>query len=211
MPREKLEDRTKKVRKTTGGNAKMDQTWMAEVSEAGELHHADISNKPEGFLYDVTWQWDGYADEVNIDFFESFRRPNNRKCTGTAYIRDETGMYIVDPEWQRLTRPCFGTVVNGTVVCQAHGARIPHVKAAAEKVLAEASEVVAMRLVGLTGPKDELEVPVDQKVRLGAANSVLDRVGIKGGSTLEVEAPGFKKVLDKLFSDDSPEQEPKDG
>lgn len=179
----------------TGGNTKPDQIWLAEV--AAELHEPDISNRPHSFLYDVQYQWEGYCDELNLEFFESFRR-GTRECTGTAYVRDETGMYVIDPDWNKLRRPCLAPPMNGSKVCQAHGGKIPGVKAAAERALAEASEVVALRLLDLTGPEIE-----DVKTRLAAINSVLDRVGIKGGVDIEVQLPGYKKVMADLFGDDS--------
>lgn len=185
-------------KKTTGGNTKADQAWIAELAD--ELHPVDTEVRPDGFLWDVSLQWEGYADEVNVDFFLSFLRwPDQRRCNGTAYVRDERGGYIVDCEWTRITRPCLKLPAKGGVVCHAHGASIPVVKAAAERVLATAAEVVAIRLVGLTGTMDEISQAIDHKVRLAAANSVLDRVGIKGGTTVEVQLPGYKKVLSDMF------------
>jgi len=43
-------------------------------------------------------------------------------------------------------------------------------------------------------------------VRVAAANSVLDRTGIKAGSEVEVTIPGYRRVLEKLFADDAPEE-----
>lgn len=187
-------------KKQSGGNTKPDAAWIAEVAD--ELHEPNEDERPEGFLWDVLYQWEGYADELNIEFFESFLRfPNQRRCNGTAYVRDHRGGYVIDCEWKRITRPCLALPAKGAVVCHAHGAQIPVVKAAAERVLATAAEVVAIRLVGLTGTIDEINQAIDHKVRLAAANSVLDRVGIKGGSTVEVTLPGYKKVLSDMFGD----------
>lgn len=198
--------------KITGGNTKPDQAWLEAVAD--ELHEPDESQRPPGFLYDVHYQWEGLNEELNLEFFESFRnvgpktRPEDvRKCNGTAYVRDPSGMYVVDADWQRLTRPCLGRPGRGTVVCHAHGSKIPVVKEAAQRALAHASEVVALRLIGLTAPLDELKTPIDHGDRIKAANSVLDRAGVKGDVTVEIKAPGFKAVLEKLFSDDSGEDE----
>jgi hypothetical protein len=114
---------------------------------------------------------------------------------------------IVDRNWQRLVRPCLATPIKGGSVCQSHGGRLVQVKAAAERVIAQASEIVALRLVGLTAAQDENKVFIDHKVRLGAANSVLDRAGVKGGVAAEENSiPGYRKVLDALFADDSAEE-----
>lgn len=181
-------------KKTTGGNTRPDAAWLEEVK--AELHDPIEAERPPQFLYRVNYQWEGFADELNLEFFESFRRPmpDDRKCNGTAYVRDATGMYVIDCEWQRLTRPCLNRPGKGTNVCHAHGSQIPVVKAAAERALAEAAEAVAFRLIGLT---DKAE---DEKVRLAAMNSVLDRAGIKGGMQVEITTPGYQRVLDKMFS-----------
>jgi hypothetical protein len=200
------EKKLKAGKVATGGNRSCDQAWIEEVR--AELHEPDEAYRPEGFDYKVTLQWDGDMEEVNPDFFKGFGRlsRSGEKCTGISFIRDETGMYIVDANWNRLIRPCLAVPIRGGKVCQTHGGRLVQVKAAAEAVLQNAAEIVALRLVGLTKSEDDQNVFIDHKVRLGAANSVLDRVGIKGGaSEIEVTLPGYKKVLDALFTDDSAE------
>jgi len=203
------EERKKRAREgpkvESGGNTRPDAAWVEEVLANGELHTPDESTRPPGFLYDTLYQWDGYADEVNVEFFESFWRgkPTDTRCTGTAYIRDMRGSYIVDCEWERLRRPCLSRPSKGTVVCHAHGAKIPVVRAAAQRALAEAAEIVALRLIGMTAPIDEISIPIAHKDRIAASNSVLDRAGVKGGVEVEITTPGFKKVMDAMFGDDS--------
>jgi hypothetical protein len=191
----------------TGGNGKADSAWIAEMEELGELHEPNMDEKPDNFYWEPILQWDYLQDDLNPEFFEFYRLPSNdpagpRKCTGTAYIRDRRGGYVIDAEWNRLTRQCIGRPGRGTTVCQAHGAKIPTVKAAAVQRLAEASEMVAMRLIGLTGYADEMLNPIDHKDRIAASNSVLDRVGIKTGVEIEVITPGFKNVLDRMFTEE---------
>lgn len=198
-------DDRKPSKVTEGGNTRPDAAWIEEVK--AELHPPDESMRPAGFLYDVHYQWEGLLEDLNIEFFESFRRmakggEEPRRCNGTAYVRDASGMYVVDAEWARLTRPCLSRPARGTVVCHAHGSNIPQVKAAAQRVLDQASEIVALRLVGMTKPSEF----VDAKISLAAMNSVLDRAGIRGGTQIEITGTGFEKVLGDLFKD-----EPTDG
>lgn len=207
MPSANLEARAKRARegpkKTTGGNTIPDREWLAACIEAGEITKITPRDRPAGVVDDVMYVWEGYADELNIDFFESFRRPRadgqDRRCNGTAYVRDERGGYVLDVEWNRIRRPCLSHPARGTIVCHAHGAKIPAVKAKAQQVLAEASEAVALRLVGLTLTADEDGDAIEHKVRLAAMNSVLDRAGIKGGVEVEVTLPGYKKIMSQLF------------
>lgn len=181
------------------GNTKPDISWLDEALEAGRLFAVEKEDRPKDCLFEFNYQWDGDAGEVDLDWFEPFRRSATRKCSGTAYIRDETGMYIADNEWQRLTRPCLSLPMKGGPVCHAHGANIPVVIAAAKRRLAEAAEVAAMRLVQLTGPRDEENIRVRPQDRITAIGSVLDRVGVKGGLEVDVKATGFQKVLSDLF------------
>lgn len=191
----------RKPKLTSGGNSKSDQAWLLAVKD--DLLEVGDDDKPKGFLYDVKLMWNATIDEIEPAFWDEWMRGGERRCTGPAYIRDERGGYVVDSEWVRLRRPCTAAPAVGAAVCYKHGAQIPHIISAARQRLAEAAEIVAMRLVGLTDTRDEEGVIVDHKNRIAAANSVLDRAGIKGGSEVEVTIPGYKRVLEDLFSDDS--------
>jgi hypothetical protein len=185
-------------------NTKPDVDWLDKELAAERLYAVEKEDRPADVLFEFNYQWDGYAGELDEDWFENFRR-SERKCTGTAYIRDETGMYIADNDWQRLTRPCLSLPMKGGPVCHAHGAKIPQVVAAAQRRLAEASEVAALRLIGLTGVRDEENVRVRPQDRIAAIGSVLDRAGVKGGVEVDVKATGFQKVLADLFGAEEPD------
>jgi hypothetical protein len=188
----------KKAKVERNGNTKPDAAWLDHVAD--QLFLPEESERPDGFLYDIHYQWDGYADDLDISFFEQFRRnPALPFCNGTAYVRDESGMYVIDNDWERLRRPCLGRVGKGTTVCHAHGSKIPVVLAAAKARLANASDVVAQRLINLTATTDELNRLVRPQDRLVAIQAVLDRAGIKGGVEVELTGTGFERVLGDLF------------
>ena len=179
-------------------NTKPDIHWLDEQLDNGLLFAVEKEDRPEDVLFEFNYQWDGYAAELDEDWFLRYRR-DKRECNGTAYIRDETGMYIADNDWQRLTRPCLSIPMRGGPVCHAHGAKIPQVVAAAQRRLQEASEIVALRLIGLTASRDEEGFKVRSQDRIAAIGSVLDRAGVKGGTELEITATGFQGVLADLF------------
>jgi hypothetical protein len=191
------------------GNSRPDREWLAAL-EAGDLLEFPTNPQtgkpqlPDGIYWDVKYQFQGLAEEVDPAFFEEFRR-SQRQCTGVAYIRDERGGYILDLEGVRLQRPCLGMPLNGSMVCQKHGGQLGHVKRAAEERLSNAAEKAATTLIILTDSRDEEGELVNQGVRVKAANSVLDRVGIKAGSAVEIELPGYKKVMDSLFGGEEDE------
>jgi hypothetical protein len=204
---------TQETKKTAQGNSKPDQAWLAALDEGDLLEFPiDPATKkyltPDECYWDVKFQFQGLAEEVDPEFFEDFRRGDKtRKCTGLAYVRDERGGYIIDLEGIRLQRPCLQTPMNGSMVCQKHGGQLGHVKRAAENRLTHAAEKAATTLITLTDTRDEEGELVEQSVRIKAANSVLDRVGIKAGQTIEMDMPGFKNVMDRLFTGSSGEGE----
>lgn len=199
---------TQTTKVATAGNSKPDQEWIEAIGEdLVELPRNPSTGKPikiDDVPWDVSLQFQGYADEVEPAFFEAFRR-GDRQCTGIAYIRDERGGYIIDLDHIRLQRPCLAMPMNGMSVCAKHGGQLGHVRAAAERRLTHAAEKAASTLIVLTDLRDEAGELVDQSVRVKAANSVLDRVGIKPGATVEIEIPGYKRVLDALFGGDDGE------
>lgn len=189
---------------TTGqGNTKSDVIWLDAALEQGLLYSVTKDDRPKDSWFEFNYQWDGYASELDETWYEPYYRSKERRCTGTAYIRDETGMYIADNDWQRLTRPCLSLPIRGGVVCHAHGAKIPVVVAAAARRLAEASEVTALKLIGMTNVRDEEQIRIRPQDRIIAMNSVLDRAGVKSAIELEVSASGFQQVLTDLFGTES--------
>ena len=194
----------RQTKRVTNGNSACDQAWMAD--EAESLREIDPDEVPGDVAswWDIKYIWDGEQEEINPEFWEEWQR-YARRCSGQAYIRDERGGYIMDREWRRLTRPCLVPPIQGGSVCSKHGGEIGHIKNAAQNRLGMAAEKAANTLIKMTDPRDEIGEPVDQRVRVAAANSVLDRTGIKVGSEVEVPIPGYRRVLEKLFSDDGPE------
>lgn len=187
-------------KKSTGGNCKPDREWIAEMHEDLE----EISKEQLKALdipWDVQVRFNGYAEEVNPEFFEAFRR-GDRRCSGAAYVRDDRGGYIIDLDAVRIMRPCLMSPRYGSNVCPKHGGEIGHVKKAAQVRLAMASDNAAATLVNLSRPTDELGNVVEQAQRIKAASNVLDRVGIRAGVEVEVTAPAYQQIMDGLFSDD---------
>lgn len=191
-------------------NIKPDVHWLDAQLEAGLLFAVEEEDRPPDCLYEFNYQWDLTAAEVDLDFFEPYFRSAERRCNGTAYIRDEAGMAVADIEWNRLTRPCLALPARGTTVCHSHGAQIPQVIAAAKRRLEQASDLVAMRLVGMTAVRDEEGMRIRAQDRIAAMASVLDRAGIKAGQEIEVKASGFQNVLADLFGQDQEDGNAKD-
>lgn len=197
----RMTEEGQKTKVASGGNSVCDQAFLSDEAES----LLPLTNKPDDFPWDVELQWQGHVDELDPEYWNQFRR-GTRECSGISYVRDARGGYIVDLELIRLQRPCLAAPLNGAQICQKHGGQVASVREAAQRRLSHAAEKAANTLITLTDPKDELGEPVEQNVRVKAANSVLDRAGVKAGVDLEVTIPGYKDVLQQMFGDDNEEQ-----
>jgi len=193
------------TKRITGGNSICDRAWMeAEAEFLREVDPEEIPDKKETY-WDIKYQWDGDQEDINPEFWDEWRR-GPRRCSGISYIRDERGGYIMDREWDRLRRPCLRPPMHGGSVCARHGGQVAAIRNAANVRLGMAAEKAANALITMTNSRDEEGELIDHRVRVAAANSVLDRTGIKAGSEVEVTIPGYRRVLEKLFADDAPEE-----
>jgi hypothetical protein len=86
--------------------------------------------------------------------------------------------------------------ILGAVVCVRHGGGTEKVRNAAKMRLLAASDKLIGALIGI-GLNDEL----DPKARVAAINSALDRAGIKGIDSIQVEIPEWKNMMTDMFSE----------
>lgn len=188
------------------GNSIGDRSWVEEMYAAGQLLDPDWESKPDDFMDDPLYQYDGLAEDVDTGYFEHFRHhasvSSGLRCNGWAFVRDQRGGYVIDLEWHRIRRPCLNPPMRGGTVCQTHGGLVPNVQAAALRRLAMASDTMAKRLIHLTASTDEGGNPIEHADRIKALNSALDRAGIRAGVEVEINTPAYKKVLDELFAPD---------
>ena len=94
---------------------------------------------------------------------------------------------------------CGALSVRGATVCSAHGGALPGVKRHAESVIEAArNELIGAvpmavdTLVQMTGPG------VAEGIRLKAAESILDRAGLKGGYEISVEVGEKVSAVDAI-------------
>ena len=129
----------------------------------------------------------------------------SRKCAGRSLIRwehdvtDERGEHrrgdpVLDLNYARTYRKCLAWAANGTEYCGNHGGSAPQTINSAKRVLALAAENAAQGIV---------DAAVDERLtaadRLKAQAQILDRVGIRAGADISLDAPKWHGVLAKLF------------
>lgn len=136
------------------------------------------------------------------------------KCKGRTCIRhprdhkdpDMRGQPILDDDGARQYKPCEAWAANGTDYCSAHGGTTPAAINAAKRTIALATPNAAEVLRALM--EDE-RIPAETRIK--AAVQVLDRGGVRPGVDVSVDAPGWQKVLGKMFgqsTQDEPAAEP---
>lgn len=84
---------------------------------------------------------------------------------------------------------------KGTTVCKQHGARLPVVKKAAQRRLALAADAAAKQLVYIAVYKKGVE----DKDRIKAIIEVLNRAGVEGKTTIELEIKPWQEVLQRVY------------
>lgn len=130
-------------------------------------------------------------------------RNRNVKCKGRTVIRYKhddpdkeirKGDPILDEDGRRQYRPCEAFGAHGTDYCTAHGGSAPQTIAAAKRELSLGALEFAEALRAIAS--DERIPP---ETRIKAINSGLDRIGIRTGVDVALEAPGWQKMLAEEF------------
>lgn len=183
-----------KVPENKPGNTKSDQAWLDAQVEAGLIEPVDPTDDDTPF--GAMKRWTGQTGDVGA-FWQL--PPEDRRCTAKAKIRDAEGRVVIDSDNNPVYRPCAGWAILGGKVCVRHGGGIERVRAAAQLRLAGAADRLIGELIAIA-----LDAEEEGKTRVQAINSALDRAGIKTGTDVKVELPGWQKVLQDAWGDDEP-------
>lgn len=119
----------------------------------------------------------------------------------------------------RRHAPCGKPPVSGAAVCRNHGGAAPQVIARAKQRLLEALDPAAAEVVRIalgqaktpmvTKDGDVVMVPPSPAVRLRAAETIMDRVGLPARQDLELNvstAGEARRLLSKTFPMDKEDQ-----
>lgn len=178
---------------TKKGNIPADDDFIDWMQEHEGLEVLDPTKDPEHALpFAAKLRWQGERDDDDSPWKIP---PPGKRCNGKAYVRDIDGDYIVDINNQRIMRPCYNWPMKGMKVCLFHGGGVKRVKKAAVERLVGALDAVSGALI-----KIALDETNDPKVRVQAINSIMDRVGVRGGTEIDLKDPGYLDVLRDLFS-----------
>lgn len=182
------------VRSTTrgNGNSPKDEGWLQWMEENGGLE--PIDPEEAGVPWPAMSQWSGNAEDEGNPWMVP---PPHASCAGKAYIRDADGNYVMDSSTppKRVMRPCWNWPMKGSTVCIKHGGGIERVRKGAMERLASALDATTGELIKLA-----LSNETEDKVKIQAINSILDRTGLKGGIEIDIQTPGWQEALKDLFS-----------
>lgn len=122
---------------------------------------------------------------------------NEWDYTGKTELRER----VVPPEDRRCTAVmkrgqwvdsrCTQYSNKGVPVCERHGGRLPEVKKAAQRRLGMAADAAAAKLLHIALYKRG----VADKDRIKALVEVLNRAGVEGRTTVEIEVKPWQEVL----------------
>lgn len=113
---------------------------------------------------------------------ERFVPPPERRCKAV----------IGNLEW--AGNRCVKWTIHGGTVCSSHGGNLPEVKKKAQQRLALAADLAAARLIHIATTKRGVE----DKDRIRAIVEVLDRAGVQGKTTIEVEVKPWQAMLQRI-------------
>jgi hypothetical protein len=91
--------------------------------------------------------------------------------------------------------PCKRSPIKGAAVCRAHGGAASQVQRKAAERIAHASDVAVMKLLALMQDPD-----VPKAVQAAVARDLLDRANVSGKTTVELEVPLWRQVLDGIVA-----------
>lgn len=185
--------------KTKKGNIPADDAFIEWMQERHALEVFDSKQEEHGLPFAAKLRFKGDRDDDDSPWKIP---PPGKRCAGTAYVRDVDGDYIVDLNNERIMRPCYNWPMKGMKVCLYHGGGVKRVKKAAVERLVSALDAVSGALI-----KIALDENADPKVRVQAINSIMDRVGVRGGTEVDIKDPGYLDVLRDMFSRQKPEED----
>lgn len=171
------------------GNSPKDENWIRWMEEHGGV--LPIDPDEEGLAWPAMSMWSGNASDEGNPWMIP---PPHKTCKGKAYVRDADGNYIIDANKQRIMRPCWNWPMKGSTVCLFHGGGPERVRRKAMERLLSALDMTTAELVKLA-----LNPDTEDKVKIQAINSILDRTGLRGGVEVDIQTPGWQDVLKNLF------------
>lgn len=117
--------------------------------------------------------------------------PDEMRCVAKAIGRDNP--------WRG--NRCARIRVKGAVVCRTHGGTLPNVKKAAQRRLAMAALPASERLIHIALVKKK----VSNRDRIRALLEVLDRAGVRGVQTIEIELKPWQQILQAVYGEMDPQ------
>jgi hypothetical protein len=173
------------------GNSAGDQKFLEDVYQTEDIE--EILDDEPNIPFGAKLRFTGALDAIDATSYWKLP-PVGSRCNSLSKVRDNEGRPILNKDNQFLVRPCSKPAIHGGTVCMVHGGGRKAVQKAAEMRLLNAADSVIGALIGIA-----LDTKQDAKARVQAINSVLDRAGIKGGSTITLDIPAYKEIAKDLF------------
>lgn len=166
----------------SNAKAAENQASGREVDALGRVRagHAASANMEE-----EEQTWSDIEDRSNTKVVWRLVPPDDKRCR--AIYKSANSPWVGNQ--------CVAWAIHGGTVCINHGGKLPNVKKAAQRRLAMAALPAADRLVYMALKKPKMS----DKDRLRALAMILDRAGVEGKSTLEIEVKPWQEALKALM------------
>lgn len=173
------------------GNIPTDDYNIDWMMHNGGLEEIDYEE--EGIDFKTRFRWNGSKDTEGSPWAIP---PLDRRCTGRSFIRDSEGDYVVDQDNRRIRRPCLNWPMRGTHVCVVHGGKVPAVRRAAVIRLISSLDAVVGKHLSIIFSKSSTDAD-----KMKAIRELYEVTGVKKPQQVEVRAPGWERVIEKMFMD----------
>jgi hypothetical protein len=157
-------------------------TTEPEMDYPGTPHRTD--GHPEWALLT---EFDEDENPIKRSWVVRWVPPEERRCKARTIGR--TARY----QGNRCATPA----IKGGRVCKHHGGTLTNVKKAAQTALAMAALPAAEKLIHIAIKKSG----VSDADRIKAIVQILDRAGVEGRQTVEIEIAPWQKVLERVYAD----------
>jgi hypothetical protein len=150
-----------------------------------EEHAQEMRMTPDGRLV-----WSGETRDLGNPFQMP---PPERQCQKGDIIRDAHGQPILGADGLEVMRPCENWTIVGAPICIQHAGGVGRVRQLAQEQIAACTHALIGVLVEIA-----MDPAAENKERIAATNSLLDRGGVKAGIDVTVTETGRDKIWASL-------------
>lgn len=162
-------------------NSAADRAFIGAALRAGELR---IDPDLELLV------WSGTAEDIGHPFQVP---PDGQRCTKTRPVLDSDGGRVLGADLKPLLIQCHHWKVDGGPLCVLHLGGMTAMQAAVKEQIATVAPRLAARLIAVA-----MSEKTGDKEVISSVNSLLDRIGVRGGLDISTDLAPWQKMLQQI-------------